>query len=134
VYYAWQLTETIDAFLGRLPPRTTEQADGIPWIYICNPFIPRVEKALAENQASKGNEDEAPEEEGSRTMLVVEGGMERLEILRKFGEGTKKFQSAPSMQEREISKERKAATSDILNLAHAGKVRAGKVRRQMGLL
>ncbi|KAH6890956.1 hypothetical protein B0T10DRAFT_595013 [Thelonectria olida] len=126
VYYAWQLTETIDAFLKRLPPRTTEQADGIPWIYICNPYIPRVEKALAGNQASKGNEDEAPEEEGSRTMLVVEGGMERLDILRKFGEGTKKFQSAPSMQEREISKERKAAASDILKLAHAGKVRAGK--------
>lgn len=86
-----------------------------------------MEKALAENQSSKGNEDEAPEEEGSRTMLVVEGGMERLEILRKFEEGTTKFPYAESTKERQISKERKAAASDILQLAHAGKVRAGKV-------
>ncbi|KAI5466495.1 hypothetical protein BGZ63DRAFT_132833 [Mariannaea sp. PMI_226] len=126
VSYAWQLTETVDAFLQRLPPKTTEQINGIPWIYICNPFIYRVEKALGQSQGSKGNEDEAPEEEGSRTALVIEGGTERLGILRTFVDGTKKFQTAISAQEREISKERKLATRDILNLAHAAKVRAGK--------
>ncbi|KAJ4170860.1 hypothetical protein NW754_007004 [Fusarium falciforme] len=66
VPYAWQLTETVDEFLVRLPPKTTELSEETPWIFICNPYIPRVEKAMAQNQLSKGNEDEAPEEEGKQ--------------------------------------------------------------------
>ncbi|KAF7545655.1 hypothetical protein G7Z17_g9004 [Cylindrodendrum hubeiense] len=124
--YAWQLDETVDAFLSRLPPKTTDQIEDTPWIFICNPFISRVEKALAESQASKGNEDEAPEEEGSRTKLVIDGGMERLSLVTSFTEGMRQAPKAKSMQDREISKERQRATEDILNLAHAGKVRAGK--------
>ncbi|KAH7157201.1 hypothetical protein EDB81DRAFT_416243 [Dactylonectria macrodidyma] len=126
ISYAWQLTETVDAFLERLPPRTTDQTVSTPWIYICNPFISRVKKALAENQASKGNEDEAPEEEGGRTSLVIEGGMERLALVTSFTEGMRKAPRTESTQDREISKERKRAVEDILNLAHAAKVRAGK--------
>ncbi|KAH7015126.1 hypothetical protein EDB80DRAFT_327007 [Ilyonectria destructans] len=126
VPYAWQTTETVDAFLHRLPPKTTDQTEDAPWIFICNPFIPRVEKALAESQASKGNEDEAPEEEGSRTKLVIDGGMERLSLVTSFTEGMRKAPKAESTQNREIAKERKRAVEDILSLAHAGKVKAGK--------
>ncbi|KAM5352106.1 hypothetical protein ACJ41O_004829 [Fusarium nematophilum] len=126
VHYAWQLTETVDEFLARLPPQTTDITEDTPWIFICNPYIPRVEKSMAQNQLSKGNEDEAPEEEGSRTALVVEGGMERLELFKKFIEGTKKSGNVLSTQERAINKERKKASEDILMLAHAAKVRAGK--------
>ncbi|KAK7414145.1 hypothetical protein QQX98_007007 [Neonectria punicea] len=126
VQYAWQLTETVDEFLSRLPPKTTDQTEDIPWIFICNPFIPRVEKSLAESQASKGNEDEAPEESGSQTKLVIEGGMERLSLVTSFIEGMKKAPKPVSTQEREIAKEKKRATQDILTLAHGGKVRAGK--------
>ncbi|CAM1503679.1 Fc.00g012700.m01.CDS01 [Cosmosporella sp. VM-42] len=126
VPYAWQLTETVDGFLRRLPPRTTPITFDTPWIFICNPYISRVEKAEAENQSIKGNEDEAPEEFGSRTSLVVEGGTERLELVTKFIEGMRKSPKTPSAQEREIQKERKSAADDILDLAHAAKVRAGK--------
>ncbi|CAF3466267.1 hypothetical protein SNK03_012470 [Fusarium graminearum] len=126
VHYAWQLTETVDEFLTRMPPRTTDITEDTPWIFICNPYIARVEKSLAQNQRSKGNEDEAPEEEGSKTELVVEGGLERLEILSKFLEGVRKSRKVPAAQEREMSVERKKASDDILHLAHVAKVRAGK--------
>ncbi|UZP42446.1 hypothetical protein NXS19_010262 [Fusarium pseudograminearum] len=107
VHYAWQLTETVDEFLTRMPPRTTDITEDTPWIFICNPYIARVEKSLAQNQHSKGNEDEAPEEEGSKTELVVEGGLERLEILSKFLEGVRKSRKVPAAQEREMNAERK---------------------------
>ncbi|KAF7555040.1 hypothetical protein G7046_g6655 [Stylonectria norvegica] len=126
VPYAWQLTETVEAFLHRLPPKTTLLTLKTPWIFICNPYIPRVNKSQAANQLSKGNEDEAPEEEGSRTQLVVDGGLERLGLVTSFSEGMKKSRKSTSTQEREINKERKQAAEDILHLAHAGKVRAGK--------
>ena len=127
VAYAWQLTEKIEDFLERLPPRTTLQTEKTPWIFICNPYIPRVEKSQASNQASRGNEDEAPEEFGSRTNVVVEGGMERLELVRNFAEGMRRTGKPQTFQERELQQERKRAADDILNLAHACKVRAGKV-------
>lgn len=127
VHYAWQLTETVDEFLTRLPPKTTDITEVTPWIYICNPYIPRVEKSLAQNQLSKGNEDEAPEEEGSKTVLVMEGGHERLDLLAKFIEGVQNSRKTPAAQEQEIIAERKRASNDILHLAHAARVRAGKV-------
>ncbi|RSL39770.1 hypothetical protein CEP53_013816 [Fusarium sp. AF-6] len=126
VPYAWQLTETVDEFLVRLPPKTTELSQETPWIFICNPYIPRVEKAMAQNQLSRGNEDEAPEEEGSRTALVIEGGHERLQIAAKFIDGIPRSGLPISVQEREANKERMSAAEDILRLAHAAKVRAGK--------
>ncbi|KAM0230932.1 hypothetical protein ACHAP5_011229 [Fusarium lateritium] len=126
VHYAWQLTETVDEFLTRLPPKTTDITEDTPWIFICNPYIPRVEKSMAQNQLSKGNEDEAPEEEGSKTALVMEGGLERLELLANFNDGIRKSNKAVSIQEREMTRERKKASDDILHLAHAAKVRAGK--------
>ncbi|KAF4955781.1 hypothetical protein FSARC_11761 [Fusarium sarcochroum] len=126
VHYAWQLTETLDEFLTRLPPKTTDITEDTPWIFICNPYIPRVEKSMAQNQLSRGNEDEAPEEEGSKTALVMEGGLERLELLAKFNEGIRKSNKVPSTQEQEMYRERKRASDDILHLAHAAKVRAGK--------
>ncbi|SCO81827.1 uncharacterized protein FRV6_06040 [Fusarium oxysporum] len=126
VNYAWQLTETVDQFLARLPPRTTDITENTPWIFICNPYIPRVEKSMGQNQLSKGNEDEAPEEEGSKTALVMEGGLERLELLSKFKDGLKKTNKVLATQERDVRKEIKKASDDILHLAHAAKVRAGK--------
>lgn len=78
---------------------------------------------------SKGNEDEGPEQDGSRLDVVIEGGMERLELLGNFVREVPKFGRPPSTTEREKNKERSQAVLDILHLAHVGKVRAGKVRR-----
>ncbi|KAL7932416.1 DUF1917 domain-containing protein [Trichoderma chlorosporum] len=124
--YAWQLTETIDDFLSRLPPATTDQTPDTPWIFICNPYIPRVHKLDSQSQLSKGNEDEAPEEEGSETGIVAQGGLERLHLVSKFIEGMKRSGKAKSIVEKEIRQEQKQATTDILKLAHLAKVRTGK--------
>ncbi|KOS18149.1 UPF0696 protein C11orf68 -like protein [Escovopsis weberi] len=126
VPFAWQLTETVQDFLERLPPATTDWTPLCPWIYICNPFIRRVPRDQGENQLSKGNEDEAPTEEGSRLLYVTEGALERLHILadvigRIEGSGAQKFAVAKA-----VEKERSRAALDILHLAHVGKVRTGK--------
>lgn len=126
VPYAWQLTETVDDFLKRLPPATTTS---VPWVFICNPYIPRVNKRLSDTLQQKGpdNDNEAPDEEGSNVEIVVEGGEARLHLLRALIETAAQTKMAKSTKEKEMDKERKRAVNDILTLAHAAKVRAGKV-------
>ncbi|KAH7325106.1 hypothetical protein B0I35DRAFT_175549 [Stachybotrys elegans] len=126
VPYAWQLSETVDAFLDRLPPATTDQSMDVPWIFICNPWIARLPHLEAESQSVKGCEDEAPIEFGSQVRMVAEAGMERLELARKFLEGLPNTNKVQSSVETYGRKERKQALDDILNLAHAAQVRAGK--------
>ncbi|POR36480.1 Uncharacterized protein TPAR_03325 [Tolypocladium paradoxum] len=126
VPYAWQLTETVDGFLARLPPATTEQNEDVPWIFICNPFIPRLGKRQSDGDFIKGNEDEAPAEEGSKLGLIVQGGMERLELVLSLKKRLDQAGKSSLVIQREMSKERRQAAQDILNLAHAGKVRTGK--------
>ncbi|EFQ31804.1 uncharacterized protein GLRG_06779 [Colletotrichum graminicola M1.001] len=123
VPYAWQLTETVDDFLARLPPGTTEHDDRLPWIFICNPYIDRKVKSEAQNQRSRGNEDEAPEEEGSRLDTLIEGGIERLNILLKFKQGISTTKKSMAAKMIEIGLEKKEAIQDILGLAHASQGR-----------
>lgn len=125
VSYAWQLQETVDQFLERLPPRTTDKSFATPWIYICNPYLPRVKKN--DSVMSQGNEDEGPQEEGSKLEIVLEGGMERLGIIATLAEGLRKTGKPVAMIEKDIEKERKQAWADLLHLAHLAKVRTGKV-------
>lgn len=131
VNFAWQLTETVDEFLTRLPPRTTSQSQ-VPWIFICNPYVPRVAKGHTGDgraEVGRGNEDEAPSEEGSQIGLVMEGGQERLDLLSAFIRKAESMSKSKTAAEKEANKERKQAAADILSLAHATKVRAGKVSR-----
>lgn len=99
----------------------------MPWIYICNPYIPRLSKQEGQNRFSAGNEDEAPEEEGSQLEHILHGGMDRLSIVKSFEESAKSVKKPAATVTREVNKERKQASEDILMLAHAGKVRTGKV-------
>ncbi len=132
VHYAWQLTETLDEFFARLPAATTDQTSELPWIFICNPFVPRVSKNESAARISKGNEDEGPEQEGAKLPILIDGGMERLELLSTFTKQITTFGKSPSVVEKEINQERTQASQDILQLAHAAKVRAGKVRYSLG--
>ncbi|ROW01809.1 hypothetical protein VPNG_07819 [Cytospora leucostoma] len=116
---AKQLGETIDDFLRRLPPATTDATPEIPWIYVANPFIPRDDK---------GGE-EAPAEPGAQLHTFIEGGSERLELVGDFlrteqdkGPGGR----AGNVMAREVSRERDECVGDILMLANAMKVRTGK--------
>ncbi|KAG6006098.1 hypothetical protein E4U21_007395 [Claviceps maximensis] len=126
VQYAWQLTETLDDFLHRLPPATTNQTENVPWIYICNPFVAREKKQTSDNAFMSGNEDEAPSEGGRQLSLVVQGAMERLELLAELVQRVKKSGKSSNFIKQELSQGRRNAVSDILHLAHAGRARTGK--------
>ncbi|KAK1638960.1 hypothetical protein BDP81DRAFT_194092 [Colletotrichum phormii] len=126
VPYAWQLTETVNAFLDRLPPETTEHSEQLPWIFVCNPYIRRKDRFNAQNQRSRGNEDEAPEEEGSRLDTLIEGGSERLEILLNYKQGLEKTNKSKALQAKLLRQEQEDTTRDIMGLAHMCKIKAGK--------
>ncbi|KAG6117158.1 hypothetical protein E4U13_001282 [Claviceps humidiphila] len=126
VAYAWQLTETLPEFLSRLPPATTDQSEDVPWIFICNPFVAREDKTTVVDAHMKGNEDEAPPEAGRQLSFVVEGAKERLTLLSELMQRVKTSGKAGAFIARELSQERRHAASDILHLAHAGRVRTGK--------
>lgn len=124
---AWQLTESVDDFLDRLPPATTDDEKGLrPWIFICNPYIARKRKQSAQNQNIKGCEDEAPEEEGIDLPRFCAGGAERLNLVTDFHDKMKQATMAPPVRAREKNKAALDASNDILGLAHALRVRAGK--------
>ena len=126
VDYAWQLSETLGEFLERLPPATTSQSPTRPWIYICNPFIPRVPKLQAESQSMPLNEDEAPSEVSSKPMLVAQGGLERLRLMTELSDMLRARGGNISAIEKGVNKERKEAVADILMLSHAARVCTGK--------
>ncbi|KAI0012389.1 DUF1917-domain-containing protein [Xylariaceae sp. FL0662B] len=126
VAYAWQLTETVDAFLQRLPPATTDETPSNQWIWICNPYIGRKAKSEADNQKIRGGEDEAPEEEGADLGTVVEGGMGRLHLAREFIDACKNSGQNPNFITRECRKAGADAARDILILAKAHRVSCGK--------
>ncbi|RDA82845.1 hypothetical protein CP532_0942 [Ophiocordyceps camponoti-leonardi (nom. inval.)] len=125
VPYAWQLTEKLDDFLSRLSPATTEQSGDVPWIYICNPYIPHLGRRPPSTSV-KANEDEAPVEEGGQLELVVQGSMERLELVSGLRDKMERAGKSEVAIQKEMGKERKQAARDILTLAHAAKIRTGK--------
>ncbi|KAI1759253.1 DUF1917-domain-containing protein [Hypoxylon sp. FL1150] len=126
IKYAWQLTETIQNFLERVPPATTDQTPDDPWIWVCNPYIKRQKKREASNQLVRGGEDEAPEEEGADLGSVIEGGMARLHLASKFISFCKSSGNQPALVTRECRKAGTDAAKDILDLAKAHRVKCGK--------
>ncbi|KAI0475007.1 hypothetical protein GGR56DRAFT_491156 [Xylariaceae sp. FL0804] len=124
--YAWQLTETVDAFLARLPPATTEETPQSPWIYICNPYIARKPKRAAASQLIRGCEDEAPEEEGADPLKLAEAGEERLHMASEFIGMCKASGQAKAFITRECKKAGVDAAKDILMVAKEMRVTCGK--------
>lgn len=109
---AWQLSESVDAFLARLPPATTDWRPGLDWIWIANPYIP----AGA----------------GAALTQFRKGGAERLALLADFekmaaftsraGGGRKPL----SVVKTELAQERKETVADLRELAAACNVVTGK--------
>ncbi|KHO01085.1 DNA polymerase II large subunit-like protein [Metarhizium album ARSEF 1941] len=123
---ARQLAETLDDFLSRLPPATTDASEDTPWIFICNPYVSRKKRHDDGGEFMKGNEFEAPTEDESHVGLVVEGGMKRLELLTEFRQKLELSGRSAALVKRELVQEQSQAVADILRLAQAGKVRSGK--------
>lgn len=55
---SWQLDESVEAFLQRLPPRTTQVSESIPWIFITNPFRKAPKSIAAHEEAPPGEDSE----------------------------------------------------------------------------
>lgn len=127
--YAWQLTETIEEFVVRVPPATTDVTPESRWIWVCNPYIRRKSKREASNQMIRGGEDEAPEEQGADLPSVVEGGMARLHFASEFIDVCKNSGGNPNFVRRECQKAGTDAAKDILDLAQTHRVRCGKVSK-----
>ncbi|KAJ8108926.1 hypothetical protein ONZ43_g6277 [Nemania bipapillata] len=124
--YAWQLTESINAFLARLPPATTMGAPDCPWIWVCNPYIKRKSKREAGNQQVRGGEDEAPEDERADVATLMKAGEERLQFASSFID---QFRQPGLLNELTIRESKKAgmdAAKDILDLAKGLRVTCGK--------
>lgn len=100
-----------------------------PWIYACNPFVQRKEKATAGNQKIAGCEDEGPESEDAQTELFEQAGKERLELLKDFLDGTANMGLSGRATTAAIDHARRSAVRDILSLAGQLGVSCGKVRR-----
>ncbi|KAH8645637.1 hypothetical protein BX600DRAFT_519227 [Xylariales sp. PMI_506] len=126
VPYAWQLTETVDAFLDRLPPATTTESSIGPWIFVCNPYISRKDLAKAQSQSIRGSENEAPEEDGTELLRFVEGGMERLHFVTGFLDQINGAVMKPLVRSQEKNIAAAEAARDIQQLAYACHVKAGK--------
>ncbi|KAI0015852.1 hypothetical protein F4780DRAFT_773280 [Xylariomycetidae sp. FL0641] len=124
--YAWKLSETIDDFLDRVPPATTVETPGEPWIWVANPYIQRKSKDEARNQLIRGGEDEAPEAEDSDPLQLVTAAQERLEMAADFIRMCKGSKQAPAFITRECNKAGADAAKDILQLAVEMHVTCGK--------
>lgn len=116
-----QLSETVDEFLQRLPPASSEQSGELPWIWIANPFIP-----YHPRDPTKEPEDE---EEGPDMNSMYIEGLNRLEELegaifqiRQRGAG-----QPAAVIAREISKERDKTVMEIQKMAIRLRCTSGKV-------
>ncbi|KAI1349255.1 hypothetical protein F5Y01DRAFT_189880 [Xylaria sp. FL0043] len=124
--YAWQHTESVDAFLSRLPPATTEETPGHSWIWIFNPYIKQKPKNEAQNQQIRGAEDEVPEGEGADLTTFMQGGQERLHFASSFIDDFGKSGQSKDLIVQETKKAGMDAAKDILELARGLGVTCGK--------
>ena len=130
--YAWQLTETVDDFLARLPPSRTAQTPDTPWIYICNPYI----ATARPRWPVRACEDEGPLPARGAPDLATfcEGGTERLHLASSFIDHCRASAAVAggvsrSAVARECAEAGADAGTEILALARALGVRSGKVRQ-----
>jgi hypothetical protein len=109
---AWQLSETIEDFLARLPPATTDWRPRMDWIWVANPY------------RSSGPKSELDE--------FRQGGAERLALFAKFEKmATTTAKSAgggrslASLQ-RDVADHRRETIADLRALAGRYNVITGK--------
>lgn len=128
---ARQLSETVDEFLQRLPPATTQQSILLPWIFIANPYIPNNRKQVLPSQAPAADLiTEAPPEPESDVRRFREMGTALLEELTRLKQhNERKYAGQPATTvTREIDVRKTQIVQKILDAAQETHVRSGKVR------
>jgi hypothetical protein len=125
VWCGRQLSETVDDFLLRLPPATTEVSNDVPWIWIANPYEP-VHVILEDSDNEPTGEEEG--EKPNVNKMYIHG----LNILQEFE--SSRFQirqngagKPPGVIAREISREKDRTVMEIQKLAIELKCTGGKV-------
>jgi hypothetical protein len=122
--YAWQLTETVEEFLRRIPPSDTPfifTPEGTyDWIWITNPFIPPSPRPTISGAG------EGPLPANARIEFFKQGGMERLHLFTEFMAHTNAAKIPSHRIAREITKERNVVIEQIQRLAQHLHVRSGK--------
>lgn len=103
---AYQVTESVDEFLFRLPPSSTRRTSGVDSIRIWNPYLPPGEPQLV------------------RALRHAAG--ERLELTAKFIAATRASGMRPAKVSKELESERKETIDDLRHLAVMCKIISGK--------
>jgi len=109
---AWQLTETVDEFLERVPP-LFHRLENVPWIWIANPHTPKKSKVVEE-------EDQTFVDFVSGGRFLLDGYMEHKEQLLATG-------VSATTAEKRLTGEREIMRSSIFELATRCQVTSGKV-------
>lgn len=115
-WFGRQLAETVDEFLQRLPPATTEGSEELQWIWISNPYLP------------VRPSDEGSDNISKLSMMCSRGAIMLNELEnRTFHLQQKPPQQPAAMTSRYISIARDKTVMTILNLAIEMKITSGKV-------
>lgn len=109
-----QLSETVSAFLERLPPSKTLESEYGPWIYIANPYYTK-------------NHDEKHNEKNWKTFTQV-GQSRLLDWLSAKRDIEERLEGRPeSIIKTAVTKERKVREADLRDLAIKCRCDTGKV-------
>ncbi|KFX91971.1 hypothetical protein V490_05616 [Pseudogymnoascus sp. VKM F-3557] len=111
-WFGRQLAETVDEFLRRLRPATTEGSEELQWIWISNPYLSL-----------------PPSDEGSENISIM--CSQGASMLNELENITFRLQQKPphqpaAMTSRDISIARDKTVTSILNLAVQMKITSGK--------
>lgn len=122
-----QLTETVDDFLERLPPATTQVTDLVPWIYIWNPYQKASKRE--EHDHKEVTEEVPQDEESDWAQLVVLGGnlLEELTTIRHTIEKQKSGQAKAAVT-KAVNIQKDKIVKKLLETAVELHCTSGKVR------
>ena len=124
-----QLSETVQEFLERLPPATSQVSDTLRWIFIANPYH-TVSVQTQENLSQVKLADEAPQEVGSDwAKFVVLGGnlLEELIGLRHEIEKRRTGQAKGTIT-KAVNLQKETIVKKILDTAVQFRCTTGKVQ------
>ncbi|KAH8661662.1 hypothetical protein BGZ60DRAFT_413637 [Tricladium varicosporioides] len=114
---ARQLGESVNEFLNRLRPASTRVSQGIPWIYIANPYC-KAPTAVKNENGQHISSEGPPDEESNWAKFVVLGNqlLEQLRIVKNNIEKQKKGSSQSNIT-KAINKEKEAIVKRVLDTA-----------------
>lgn len=124
-----QLGETVEEFLTRLPPATTQVSLQLPWIYIANPYLKAPSAIKPEHSQEEVTAEGPPDEDSDWAKFVVLAGnlLEELTGIKHEIE-KKNVGKAKSTITRQLNVQKEKIVKKILEAATELHCTSGKVR------